>query len=224
MKQSKGRRSVIASVAVLAMLGVTACGGDIEPLGQGSLALEWEVSPRGCEQADVTQVLVELNNSKRYYSEIFDCTFGHAYVEDMVPGNYQLEVSGLDTTGRVTFASPSRSVTIRAEVLNRTETLRLTARPAELEVEWIFDNGRVCGANEVDRVEVAVFDEADYEMERQRFTCNDASGRLDGFAAGNYLVEASGFSGSKITHRGLVEVVLKRGDAVKLDVVLELVR
>lgn len=213
----------VAAFSIIS-LGLFACGHEVEPLGQGSLALEWEVSPRGCEQADVSDILVELRNGHRHYTEIFDCKRGEAYVEDVIPGNYSLEVSGLDSTGRGTFAAPERSITIRAEVLNRTEAIRLTARPARLDVEWIFDNGRVCGANEVERVEVAIFDGSDFEMARERFTCNDGSGLIDGLAAGTYLVEAAGFSRGHITHRGIGEIALKRGDEGRIEVVLESVR
>jgi hypothetical protein len=212
---------VVGGLIVLALAG---CGQEVEPLGMGSLALEWEVSPRGCLLADVDQVLMELKNERRHYVEVFDCERGQAFVDELSAGNYSLDVYGLDPSGRAIFAAPSRTLTIRSEVLNRTETLRLTARPATLDVEWVFDNGRVCGSNDVDVVEIAVFDESDFEMARHRFSCNDGEGRVPGLAAGSFLVEAAGLSRGQVTYRGTVIVALKRGDESRTEIVLETAR
>ncbi|MBA2661859.1 MAG: hypothetical protein H0U74_06160 [Bradymonadaceae bacterium] len=206
--------------AAMSMLAA-GCGEDVEGLGSGSLSLSWEVSPRGCESAEVTQVEVELKNSNGLYTERYACTDGRAWVDAVSPGNYRLNVRGLDRHGRETFASSGQSVTVRAEMINTAETVRLTAKPASVQVGWVFDNGRVCGANGVDAVELAVYDSEDFEMMRRRFSCNAGEGSLVGLAAGSYLVEAVAEVRGVTAFRGFSEVHLKRGDLGLVEVILE---
>jgi hypothetical protein len=98
--------------------------------------------------------------------------------------------------------------------------VRLTAKPASVEAAWRFDNGRVCGANGVSRVEVAVYDQAFYEIAREQFSCNQGSGVIEGIAAGDFIVEAVG-EGDEAVFRGVAETTLKRGDHAKVEVELE---
>ncbi len=197
-----------------------ACGDAAQPLGAGSLSLNWQVSPEGCADAGVQDVEVRLQNAHRTYSQSYTCTDGEAIVEGISPANYKLTVLGLDAGGHETFTSTPRTVTIGAEKLNQTDPVRLTAKPADVEVAWRFGNGKVCGANGVSTVEVALYDHADYEMARQQFSCDKGSGLVEGIIAGDYIVEAVA-EGNDATYRGVSETTLKRGDHGIVDVALD---
>lgn len=209
-----------AGLAAALALPAAGCGEPVEPLGEGSLALNWQVSPAGCAEAGVDNVEVRLDNAHRSYADSYACTDGEAIVEGISSGNYELTVVGLDESERETFSSKSRVVTIGAEKLNETSMVRLTAKPADVEVAWRFANGRVCGANGVSRVEVALYDQAFYELARQRFDCDSGSGVIEDLIAGDYIVEAVA-AGDEATYRGVSETKLKRGDHGLVDVELE---
>ena len=212
-------RQITIALLTAGVVGLVGCGEPVEPLGDGSLALSWQVSPHGCKEAGVDTVEVRLENAHRSYAESFGCTDGEALVGNISPANYDLTLVGLDSAERETFVSERRLVTIGAEKLNETSTVRLTAKPATVEVAWRFDTGRVCGANGVSQVEVAVYDQAFYELARERFDCNAGAGMIDGLAAGGFIVEAVA-DADEATYRGVSEITLKRGDHATVDVEL----
>jgi hypothetical protein len=214
-------KRVAMGLLALGCLVATGCGDEVEPLGSGSLSLSWEVSPRGCASADVTHVEVQLRNAKHQVYELFECEQGRAYLPRVEPGNYRLSLSGLDRSGRETFTSLAQNMTVRAEVVNTVDFVRLTAKPAQLTVEWLFDNGRVCGANSVEQVEIAIFDDLDFEVERKRASCNNGTATLEHLSAGRYFVVANGLSLNGVLYRGQVHVDLKRGDQGRVEVTLE---
>ena len=197
------------------------CGEAPKPLGDGSLEVTWQVSPRGCEQANVETVDVKLSNAHRSYAGSYACSDSEALLDNLTPATYELEVVGLDPSGRQTFVADKTLVTVCAEKKNDAPHLRLTAKPATLEVSWRFANGRVCGANGVERIEVAIFDPSYYEMARQNFSCNAGSGTFDELIAGEYIVEAVAESSDDAVYSGTDETSLKRGDEGQVDVELE---
>lgn len=211
-------RRILLGLGLAASL--SACGEDVEPLGDGSLALSWQVSPHGCESAGVEEVEVRLENAHRNYDERFACDAGQAELTQLAPANYQLSIVGIDVNGLATFGADAEKVEVRAEEKVDAPHVRLSARPASLEVSWRFDNGKVCGANGVAKVEVALFDEAYYELERQTFDCDAGLGRLEDIIAGEYLVEAVAESEDGGAYEGISEVTLKRGDEAAIDVEL----
>lgn len=218
MKNSWKKVAVAASTAALIF---AACGSDVEPVGQGSFDLSWDVSPRGCEAADVEVVELSLTNAHRSYVEQYDCQDGSATLHGLQSATYDLELIGLDAVGHTTFASDRRVVEIRPERTNTADVVRLTAKPATMRVHWTFENSRVCGANGVERVEVALFDSAYYEVARRTFGCDRGSGVVEGLRAGSYTVEAVAESSEGGVFDGLTETSVKRGASSHVDVVLE---
>lgn len=196
------------------------CGGDVGPVGAGSLSLEWDVRPRGCESAGVETVSVQLDGAERII-ETFDCTDGAADIDDLAPGNYELSLIGMnDRRQRIFWAEPSR-VTIQGQRVTEVEPVNLTARPAEIDVFWVFDNGRVCGANDVDEVEIALFDKLDYEISRDTYACDEGVAPLTGFAAGTYVVEVTAQIAGIDAWRGTQGIVVDRGEEAQVEVSLQ---
>lgn len=216
-------RSTRAAGCLLAgcLLVATGCGEEPVPLGDGSLTVTWEVSPRGCEAAGVERVEVTLRNAHGDYAERVSCADGRIDFDRLAAASYELTVVGTDAGGQPTFGSEPSTVRIEPERHHEAPRQRLTALPATVSVSWRFDNGQVCGANDVDQVEVTVFDHAFYEVGRDTFDCNDGGGSLEGLTAGSYLVEAVA-EGDEATWRGLTETELKRGETAEVDVLLEI--
>ena len=212
-----------ALAAAIAGLTLAGCGTEVEPVGKGTFDLTWDVSPRGCEAADVEVVQVELANAKREYIEQYDCLEQTASIQDVEPAKYDLRLIGLDATGHASFESQPRRVTIDPQRENVVDMVRLTAKPSDLRVNWTFANSRVCGANGVESVEVALFDSAYYEVGRRTFGCDRGSGVFEGLRAGAYTVEAVAESADDDAevYQGLSETSLKRGDQGHVEVVLE---
>ncbi|TXD37868.1 hypothetical protein FRC98_09325 [Lujinxingia vulgaris] len=208
-------------IAVVALSGaLLSCGEPVEPFGEGALELGWQVSPMGCEASEVDLVEIELSNARRSYVESYPCARGEAALEGLAPGSYELMLRGFDAGGANTFESAIRAVTVRPERIERLTPVALSARPAELEVVWRFENGRVCGANGVGRVEVAVYDEAFYEMARQDFDCNLGTGTIGELFAGEYIVQANA-SAAEVNFSGDAQVSLKRGQSGQVETVLQ---
>jgi len=203
----------------LAIAGLAASCGNVAPIGPGDVGVSWQVSPRGCSDAGVQTVRVELDGVESY-SEAYDCASGEAVVHDVEPGIYTVSFDGIDEGGDAIFAARSQHVVVNGDELTEADFARLTAKPGTIGVAWLFDNGRVCGANGVDAVEVAVFDKLDYEVARHRFSCDAGEGTLQSITAGTYVVEAVGLSDGHRSHRGLTNVSVERGASVDVDVVL----
>ncbi|RAL23800.1 hypothetical protein DL240_06500 [Lujinxingia litoralis] len=200
--------------------GMVGCGEQVEPFGEGALALNWEVSPMGCALSEVAYVEVELANERRSYQEQYHCGAGEAALEGLAPGSYELKLRGYDPGGAATFESEGRQVTVRPERVESLDVVALKARPAELAVAWRFDNGRVCGANGVDKVEVTLYDLAFYEIASQRFGCNRGEGTIGELYAGDYIVRVSATGAEDARFQGDVRVSLKRGERAQTEAVL----
>lgn len=196
------------------------CGEDVEPLGDGSLELAWEVAPRGCEDAGVEQIEARVTHGQRSYEERFACADGEGRVDGVEAGKYDVRLVGLDADERETFMSDKQRVVVNAEKTSDAPTTRLTAKPVDLEVAWRFDDGRVCGSKGVDEVEVAVYDPAYYELGRANFDCDGGQGTIDDLIAGDYVVEVSA-EGDESVFRGIENTTVKRGEVGEVEVILE---
>lgn len=208
----------------LGALGLAAalagCGEDVEPLGDGSLAVSWRVNPLGCKAAGVERVEVKLANARNEYVEYFSCAAGKGVVSDIEPGNYDLTLLGLDKRREAIFSITPRVLTISADKLRTTDVLALSAKPARVKVFWRFDNGLMCGANGVKKVEIALYDDAYFEHHRELLDCAEGLTILDGLVAGNYLVEASARTDDGRDYTGIVPLQLGRGSEIDAQVVL----
>ncbi len=198
----------------------TACGGDVEPLGTGSLELEWEVRPRGCASAEVDTISVQLEGPERVI-ETFPCGDRAGIVDGLMPGTYEVSIFGLDGRNRRTFWNPTFEAKVRGDRTNDLGDVELTARPADVDLFWTFSNGRVCGANDVDSVEIVVFDKLDYEVSRETFACDEGVAELSGYPAGTYVFDVTAeVDGFDVWH-GSSSLTLDRGEGAQIEVALQ---
>jgi len=210
------RTQIIISAIALSSLS---CGEDVSPIETGEMELTWQVSPRGCSAADVENVRIEVRGTQTY-REVVACAAGSLRLRDVVADNYKVSIEGLDRVGVVRFTADTERVTVRPNLTSRTSLIKLTAKPAAVNVEWRFSDGKVCGAHGAEQVDITVFDKLDYQIQTQRFRCNDGAGGIEGLMAGTYLVEAVA-AGSEEFFVGLSTIAVTRGDIGEVEIVLE---
>ena len=214
VRPSKSKYIFVSS----ALLACVACGDSAPPLEDGALQLSWQVSPRGCDESGVTHVEISVDGPDSR-TEVFSCSALQASIEGLTVGKYHVLLNGLDDEGRNIFTSPETRKTVKSDYVTTVAHTRLTAKPAEIQVQWRFDNGRVCGANEVTEIEAVVFDKLDYEIARDTFKCDTGIGQLEGFTAGTYVIEAVTV-GTGTRFQGIQTVSVDRGDVGEIEIVL----
>ena len=202
-----------------------ACGPAVEPLGEGAVSLSWEVLPGGCEQEGVEEIEISLEPTRGApVTNTFRCRADDASI-DVLAGNYKLDVRGLDSRSRAVVGAPTREIAVSdGFVTELGKALELTALPGSVQIGWRFADGRVCGAHGVSEIELTVFDDASFQIARDRFTCNDGAGVVLDLPQQTYMIlgRASGVDGQEVVRfEGTVEVGVKRGSETSASLVLE---
>ncbi len=194
------------------------CADDVSPLGQGEIALTWQISPRGCADANITNVIVGIRGPETR-TEIFECEKHEAQVYDLTAGTYSISIEGIDEAGVARFTSPDSRITVHPELTTPNPHTRLVAKPSEAVVSWRFEDGRVCGAHGLNRLNISAFDKFDYQVATIDADCNDAKEALSDVFAGTYLIQVTGV-GDDGVWTGDNTISLQRGESAELEVVL----
>ncbi len=197
-------------------MAMGACG-EVEPFGQSSVTVAWDVAPLGCDVAGVEAVSVNLGNSVNTYGTTFGCGARQGLLTGVVPGTYRLELIGLDEAGAAVFGTGQREVFVRPDERLEVPPMDLTALPATVQVRWYFENQSVCGANGVSEVELTVFDSASYEVARGSHECDAGRALIEGVQAGDLWVRVRAL-GDGGHFEGVDEVSVKRGGEAQLEV------
>lgn len=217
MQTVRTRTFAIAIGALVTLLG---CGDSVEPRPNAELRVAWELGPQGCQETDIETVRARLQFDSGTRTEQFNCQTGEGSISDLRPANYRVRLQGIDSEGTATYGAESEEVTVRGGDSVEMPPLRLTALPAEVHLTWRFGNGRVCGANRVERVQAALFDEDDFRVAKTRHDCTDGRLTFDDVPPGEYLAELRA-PGTNREFAGAVQLRAPRGRTVTADVVLE---
>lgn len=207
------------SIALVLLGSGLGCGNNVEPTRTGEVSVKWAVSPYGCKSSGVERVEVVIQGDAQLRQKVADCSKNEVVFRAIPLGTYQAEFTGYSEEGKATFSGKIRKLRVDRAGLNRAKVAELTARPASLVIEWKFDNGEVCGFNNVDQLEVAGFDKTSNEVFRTEFDCNLGRGRIEEIAADTYVLRAIAESDDSETFQASKEVVLKKGQkhSVKLS-------
>lgn len=203
----------------LVATGTLGCGDSVDTTPNGTLTVNWEIRPRGCKQADVKDVQIDLEYDEGTITKRFPCEKGEATIGDLRPANYNVTVWGIDAVGDTTYEADSRTITVHGGGETVASPVRLTASPGKLRVVWQFANGRVCGANQVDTVEFALYDTDDFRVRQRTFDCPKGRARIQEVPPGEYLVELRA-DGENAEFVGFADVRTRRGKAAGVEVVL----
>ncbi len=213
----------VTSLFLFALAGtLVSCDEDSAPEEPGGLALEWRVSPLGCKDSGVQIVTAEVQGPSAPAQVVFPCDTGRTVIEDLMPGRYNIRLYGVDQSGRATFASTKIDVGVSPGTITPITSLRLTAKEARLEVNWFFENGRLCAQNGVSEVSVGVYDKDAYAIDERTYACGTARGVIDGLQSGSYLIHVLGLAadGTGLV-QGIKALDLQRGDDAVVEVELE---
>lgn len=216
------RNLAVGTTLLVGFSGVLLGCGDAEPLGPGALEVTWETSPRSCEESGVEKVSIELKNDDVTVENIFDCVVGSATIEEIEPAEYTLLARGLDADNANIFISPETKVTVVGDSTRTVDTLVLTAKPAELRVEWRFDGGAMCNSVGVTEVQVSLFDESDFSAGEGTFGCNEGFTVFEDLkGAGTYTVIVEGEGTDSVVYKAEENIELARGEEGQVTVYLE---
>jgi len=207
-------RAPRALLPTLAATLLVACATvEPEPL-DGSLTVSWQVGTQGCEGSGVTDIEVEVGDMVRSAA----CTQGELSMT--VPaGDHRVFVVGLDVDGVARYEGSTNTSVYEGEAVTL-PTVVLGGIPASVDVTWYFENGRLCGGNGVEDVEIVVF-ENDFIVSSLATTCDDGIERLDDLQSGTYTVSVLGRDdGGAIRFSGSAPIDIDKGDEGFVEVML----
>ena len=147
----------------------------------GQVEVNWLVGSAGCEASGVTAVEVTLGSS----SQTFDCE-ADGGVLTVPSGTYDVVLQGLDAESVPRYGGDGGTVTVYGGQTTSVPTVVLSSLPASLTVNWRFDNGYLCASNDVQDVEVNLFDEHDVLQGTIQTPCDDGVATLSDMEAGDY--------------------------------------
>ncbi|MEN0062670.1 MAG: hypothetical protein AAGA48_11005 [Myxococcota bacterium] len=189
-----------------------------EAFGEGTIEVSWRVGSSGCELAEVTDVQIQIGDLER----TIPCTTGETSLQ-LLAGDYALLATGLDASGVARFEAREELVSVFEGETTVVPTLRLSALPATLTLFWKFENGSLCGANGVDSIDIALFNNeqivAPFPIKTE---CSDGEEVFPGIPAGSYVVSMLGLNADdQADFEARQDVTLLRGEEASFE--LELV-
>ncbi|HHO54608.1 MAG TPA: hypothetical protein ENK18_27970 [Deltaproteobacteria bacterium] len=186
-----------------------------EDLGPGTVDFTWQVGASGCELSGVTDVEVFVGT----VSAVYPCTDGGGTLS-VADGSYDLVAVGYDETGAPRYEGTAANVRVYAGGSVSVPTVRLEALPAQLELNWFFENGRLCGSNDVDDVDVVLFKDDRIELDLVT-PCDDGTELIEEVPAGLYTVSILGRDSTGTARfSGESDVELLKGDFSTVDIQL----
>ena len=204
--------------ATLIATSFMACG-EGPSVSRGALTATWDVLPSGCDVAGVESVEIALSGASERTS-IFDCEAGSATIDEIKTGTYDIALTGLDPDGKRTFIGHESDVLVHADI-NASVRITLVSAPGEVSTTWAFDNGRLCGTNGIETIQIRIFDTYDYLIQESDALCSAGRETLGDLKAGHYLVHAQAVSDSETVFEGSAKVEVTRGETSRVDVILK---
>lgn len=225
MSVRRGQLGISFVLAALGLVGLGGCGEPILAPGPGQLIVPWEVLPTGCQEAGLEVVRLSLwsrdeatRAAPASYVAEAPCARGFIAIDAVDYGAYTLLLEGLGPELEPLFiAQPPNLVVIQPEATRRLKPQVLEPKPATLDVIWRFEDGALCGAHGVDRVEVMLFDQAGYVLSSTTRSCALGRARFEGLKAGEYSALVRADEGQM---GGMVEVSLEVAKRKGVEVML----
>ena len=206
---------------LLALLLTAACvGGTVydpgpDDPGFGELDLSWQIGTSGCSAAGIVTVEVDLGDE----AASFDCLSGGGTLT--VPeGSYDIVMTGLDADGVARYGGSYLQAAVYESETTVVPTVLLGALPATMTVTWYFQNGRLCGSNDVAELDIVVYDD-DYILDVFTTECDDGIEQVGPVLSGSYTVQLIGRDGQgQAAFTGESDVDLERGDDTAVEIEL----
>ncbi len=146
-------------VVVLAC-AVTGCmaenpSGDLRAVW--SIGLD-EPTSASCDEAGIASVELAVRSGQHDVTEISSCQSGQRTFRQLPVASYTVTISGLDGNDCPIYEGSATNVTPGDPGLPEDVTIALERLPTEgtVSVEWMFEDGRLCGTHGVDQVTVTL--------------------------------------------------------------------
>lgn len=194
------------------------CGEDGAELPPGNISLSWLIGSTGCESASVTTMAIYLHGGAETELFTYDCGSSDVLITSIPPGSYEMSLRGRDSTGIDRFGGEAVGIVVRSEGTTTVPTVRLSALPAVLWVNWYFENGRMCHYNEIESVDIALF-QNEQLMENYIVDCDAGFVQLDDVQAEAYIIDLVGRTQSGVAvFSGQNSITLDRGDVGEVEI------
>lgn len=221
--KTKKFRRVCTLAPLLCFALLTGCGEDEEPDQPGVLSVSWRVSPLGCAESGVRNIEVALRGASALTTErlLVGCDAAGTAIDNLAPGKYLINLLGLNEDGKPIFETGEMAFGINAGEITDLGEQRLTAKQAALTVFWYFDNGRLCTANGIGDMAVAVYDTDGYLIEETSVSCESGGGIVENLKSGKLVIEVVGKGADgRGLYRGLQQVEVTRGDELNVEIAM----
>ena len=161
------------TTSLIALLGLSLVGCAQEENQPGTIIVEWDIVI-GCSVANVETVeakLIDLSSNlavMSYDSASAACSADEPIIFASVPpGAYQLYVEGFDLDGEGTYLSEPTRVDLGAGATLELPPMPLTQKRGAVDISWVFSNGELCSANQVQSVQISLLDETSTQLLRR---------------------------------------------------------
>lgn len=203
------------SVAALLLLVVVTggCGEAIEPMGPGTLQIEWHVAASGCEPNGVGTIDLTIRRDGEVFERgEYDCTSNGITLDEVPRDNYRIEAVGLDAGGETRFRAEATDITVQGEARTEFVSLELSALPARATIRWQFANAQVCGTNGAERVRLTLFGPSGFSVWSAERDCPAGELTIPKIPPGTYDLVARALDRQGATRgQGTVEVQFAPG-------------
>jgi hypothetical protein len=216
MTQRSSTRGLLLSILLLALAFLGGCFGSADP--PGSLKVSWQIGlSGGC--GTIEKIDVELAGTTIKRTDL-PCTPSSLIITDVIAGAYTVKVTGL-VKGTPTFEGSAA-----ADVRPSTQTevnVELRIRPASMQLEWRFEDGRMCRALGVEQVRlVGSSSTTGAQLVDQTMACDLGIIELSSVTPDTYDIEGRGLAAGKVTHSGCISALaVAPGEAKAATLVLK---
>ena len=163
--------------------------------GEGMLRVYWEIGANRCEDVpDLKSVRVRVldGDVDEVTPVTAPCLQGASSrgleVKGVPAGRHDVLVEGIGPEGKPWYEAWAKGVTVKSDQ-ETTVNVNLVLKPASIHVMWHFDNGKLCPANQVETMEIGVFDAVTNAQlfiqkdPKQPVLCKDGEVKVEGVDA-----------------------------------------
>ena len=207
----------IGEFVVLMAISLLGCHREEPRPVPGDIKVSWQVGTSSCAEAEVTSIAVFVDDEDE--ASEFGCGDPSGTISSIDPGGHNLELYGRDKDDNNRYFGET-GVTVKSDQTTTVPTVQLSALPATLTTTWYFENGRMCGHNGVETVDISLFED-EYLIDSAEADCAEGLHVLEDIKAGSYDVSVLGRdSQGVVTFVGETPVDLDKGDNLEVEVEL----
>jgi len=185
--------------------------------------VSWRLAPHGCDGVGVEEVTVALRPTTpggKPVTERLACGARAGEISGVIPGRYDVEVSA-SPRGHTEWRARTEDLIARPDRIEDAGELVLSAAPGAVEVVWRFDNGELCGTNEVRTVRALVFDTEDTLHGQLAVPCEVGRLSVDDIPPGAAVILAPGErDAGDVLFEGLGSAEVARGRTTRVEIEL----